>query len=212
MYCSKCGKELGDESLFCAFCGSRTQRKNTDGYPQQNECDRMANERANTESKATMLVSNSEKKYVPYRKATSGQSKRGMKWYYFLIYFALIVGPIIDIYSGMLLLGEEKILYASVIIAVAVYGLFVRSQLAGYKFNAPARLTAYYLLSSGLSFVVSIEDSIELEQSYGWIMEMAGEDLTGYIVLALGVMVASTLVMVHCNHVYFEKRHELFLN
>ena len=165
-----------------------------------------------TASKLTVVAWSSENTYVPCQhQATSRQYERGMKWYYFLIYFALIVGPIISVYSGVLLLDEEEILTGLLTVALAAYGLFVRFQLAGYKFNAPAHLIAYYSLNLGLSVIETIAEYIEAKKQYDWIMEMAGKDMASYVVLTLVVMAASSFTVILCNRVYFKKRDHLFL-
>ena len=143
-----------------------------------------------------------------------------MKWHKFLIYFSLWVSALVTLsaagqfFSGSHYNGLADAVYAKygsslktldllmgmASIFLAVWAIYTRFQLAGYKSVAPAKLMLLYAISlivsvlymifacsiSGLSFSALLEDSV-------------------------GTLIGNGLMM-FINKVYYDKRSVLFVN
>ncbi len=143
-----------------------------------------------------------------------------MKWHKFLIYFSLWVSALVTLsaagqfFSGSHYNGLADAVYAKygsslktldllmgmASIFLAVWAIYTRFQLAGYKSGAPAKLMLLYAISlivsvlymifacsiSGLSFSALLEDSV-------------------------GTLIGNGLMM-FINKVYYDKRSVLFVN
>ena len=76
MFCTKCGKEITDGQRFCPGCGAENKNVSQQTYGSMNT--------SNTFDVSTV------------------QNVLPMKWYKFLIYFALIAGAIYEVFNGAL--------------------------------------------------------------------------------------------------------------
>ena len=145
----------------------------------------------------------------------------GMKWYKFLIYFALFAGAFVNfIYginyiSGGIYVVETNglitadtiyklygvglqvvdILYGLFLLALAVFGLVLRNQLAKYKPDAPHFVRIFYSISAGAPFLYSIIVALITLQSLG---------IEAMLSLIVG------LIFTLWNVEYFKKRAHLF--
>ena len=142
-----------------------------------------------------------------------------MKWFKFLIYFGLFVGAIANAAFGVLYLtgfiydissGEEgvhelvyaffsnlktvDVVFGVLFIALAVFGIYTRFRLAGYKKNGPACLIATYAASAIISFAYMLIVCIILG-------DFSDSDF-GSIV--------TSIAMIVLNYIYFKKRKSLF--
>lgn len=154
-----------------------------------------------------------------------------MKWYKFLIYVVLILGPIIDLYNGiMAVTGNMKVAgtYQTVTIseiypiipeyevlvifmgvvcfAIIPFALYVRSRLVHYRRNALAMLIAYYAVNFAFTLITAIWTFIIIS---GYIT-MTGEYAVDFFIETLAGSIISTAIMIPLNIVYFNKRRELF--
>ena len=144
-----------------------------------------------------------------------------MKWYKFLIFFALWAGAILNVLSGISQLtgmtyaavgvtardvyayyGEGlhvlDIVMGVAMIGLAVFSIIVRFQLAGYKKQSPKMLLVLY----GVSLVVSILYSI-IAGAITHVNMVDSSTISSLVVSA---------VMIVVNYVYFKKRAHLFCN
>ena len=186
-FCGSCGAPLPDENLkFCPRCGA-----STDGE---------------TPTPQNSIPVIEEVKYP-------------MKWFKFLIYFGLFVGAIANAAFGVLYLtgfiydissGEEgvhelvyaffsnlktvDVVFGVLFIALAVFGIYTRFRLAGYKKNGPACLIATYAASAIISFAYMLIVCIILG-------DFSDSDF-GSIV--------TSIAMIVLNYIYFKKRKSLF--
>lgn len=202
MYCGKCGHEF-EGGRFCPVCGC----ENADNGAAQNE-------EASANSFATQ--------YQP----AANVSMYPMKWYKFLIYFALWAGAVGNVYSaytfftGMIYGGEyeAKLVYSvfpslktldmfSGIFCVAaiILGLLAWNGLRQYKAIGPKLVVALYFASAAFNLIYIIA-------IYAILGEMANAaDLGSAMGASIGAIV-SGVIMGIANYVYFQKRSSLFVN
>lgn len=142
-----------------------------------------------------------------------------MKWYNFLIRFALWVYAAVNIVYGFLyiaggsqpeemlasfpILSTIDLFYGVLTLGMGVLALVTRFALAGYKKNAPALIVGFHtyglVISLGYNALVlnitsSVYDPVDLI-------------ITG---MSVGVSVIINATLIGCNYVYFKKRKRLF--
>ena len=153
-----------------------------------------------------------------------------MKWFKFLIYFALFAAAIIAVYNGVQLLTgshygsqDEKTLVYSVFeimktvdlavgllyLGSAVYAIVTRFALSGYKSIGPKLLFGQYALNTAINLIYVIAVSSVLNNVSDVInVSSYTSQLTrqaiGQVILAV--------VMIIVNKVYFDKRKDMFVN
>ena len=143
-----------------------------------------------------------------------------MKWHKFLIYFSLWAGAVICALNGLQLLtgtvygpnNESEAVYVHfpalksvdmvfgvIMIAIAVFLIYTRFQLARFREGAPNKLTIAYLLQLaaflGYGIVIS------------GIVHMSFSDV---INSQTSASIVSSIVMIVVNRVYYNKRAHLF--
>lgn len=144
-----------------------------------------------------------------------------MKWYKFLIYFSLFFSAVINLISGILQItgmnynisGADAsavylyygsglkiidVLFGIFVIALAVYAIYVRFRLAGFRQNGP---TSYYILLAA--------NAIGSTLYY-----IAASFVTGIMMFDSSTIttLVSSIAMLALNVVYFNKRSQLFVN
>ena len=145
--------------------------------------------------------------------------QRPMKWYKFMIYFALFAGAVLNLINGFryltgsIYMGSQAAVYSSFpnlktlditmglgLIALAVLVFVTRNALAKFKSSGPKLLTATYIVNIALSvlyYAVSMS-----------ILAISGASgITDLISSCAG-----TLVMLIVNRVYFKNRRYMFVN
>ncbi len=199
MYCTKCGNEISNGQRFCSNCGAES-KGGSDLF-----------------SGTTLNTSNTfDVSAIP--------NTMPMKWYKFLIYFALIAGAILNFGNGILMLtggiysvqtgGQATadlvysmygmslktvdMFYGIVLLAAAVLAIMARNKLVNYKNDGPKFLYLVYGISMGIVLIYNI--------------------LVGMIT-GMGAINATTItqlvtqgVLIYANIVYFNKRLHLFVN
>ena len=199
MYCTKCGKEISDNQRFCTNCGAESK----------NGSDLFQGTTSNSSN--TFDIS-------------EGTTSMPMKWYKFLIYFALIAGAVLNLANGVMMvtggiysvqtggqatadliysmygmsLKMVDMFYGIVLFAIAVLAIMARNKLANYKNDGPKFLYLVYGISLGVVLVYNI--------------------LVGAIT-GVGIFNVTTVtqlviqgIMIYSNIVYFNKRLHLFVN
>jgi len=91
--------------------------------------------------------------------------------------------------------------YGFVLIIIAVYCIYVRMQLAGYKIGAPGKLVGFYAFS-GVAGIIYQLIVISITSSRIGTASSIGSSIFGSVV--------GTLIMVFANKSYFDKRAHLF--
>lgn len=151
----------------------------------------------------------------------------GMKWYKFLIYFSLFASAFLNFVNGILYISGmiydiagsapgfdsmSQAVYAAypslriadlitgvLYIAVGIFSLVVRSQLAKFKKPAPNSLLVLYAAVLVITVVYTVFVSA----------------VTGVGILSDPTLISNivtSLAMILLNHIYFKKRKHLFVN
>lgn len=184
MFCNQCGTQVEDGIKFCPKCGAGVAA----AAPQE----------------------------APVAVAT----QLPMKWYKFVIFFALFASAVVNVVNGFKLLtgavyGDSAALVYAVfgdlkgldtiigigMLALAAYAIFVRFQLTGYKKAGPKLLLGLYVadVALGLVYIIGINSILP---------EMVAKNVD---VSTLYVSVATSVVCIIANYIYFKKRADLFV-
>ena len=190
MKCMNCGWECVDTETVCPGCGAPLNAKPAAADPT----------------------------------VTAPIADRPMKWYKFLIYFGLFAGAVLNFVNlvrcvnGNVYGGKEmkEMVYAmlpfqqtvDVVFIICLAGLIAlaivaRFALAKYKKNGPFLLNALYIATAATNLINFILTKIS------WADMPYNAELDGASV-AISIIVA--VAMLGINHVYFQKRADLFIN
>ena len=196
MFCKNCGAAIEEGQTSCPVCG-------------------------------TAVPSESERS-VSAQYAYPPATALPMKWYKFLINFALFFSVVLNANSGVQLINGDQyrdgnvdmsgLVYSQfgalktvdvvagiVMIAFALFTLYVRSRLAGYCKNGPKMLLLLYILGFAYTVLYTAAVYITLA-SYGVSLNIVDFLLTGSVTVAVvdGVMFVINLE-------YFRNRKHLFV-
>lgn len=144
-----------------------------------------------------------------------------MKWFKFLIYFALFLGAFSNFMSGIGFItgsvyGSSKELVYEVyeglkpidtiagvaMIALAAFGIYTRIRLAGFYKNGPTMVLAMYAGAAALNLVYALAASSVIHST-----SSVKVDLTS---VYSSIIVSA--IMIFANRTYFAKRADLFVN
>lgn len=199
MFCKNCGAAIEEGQTSCPVCG-------------------------------TAVPSESERA-VSVQYAYPPATALPMKWYKFLINFMLFFSAALNAISGVqLIIGDQyrdgnvdmsglvysqfgalktvDVVYGIVLIAFALFTLYVRSRLAGYCKNGPKMLLLLYILGFAYTVLYTAAVYITLA-SYGVSLSIVDFLLTdGVTVLTTAV---ADGVMIVINLEYFRNRKHLFV-
>lgn len=199
MFCKNCGAAIEEGQTSCPVCG-------------------------------TAVPSESERS-VSAQYAYPPATALPMKWYKFLINFMLFFSAAINAISGVqLIIGDQyrdgnvdmsglvysqfgalktvDVVAGIVLIAFALFTLYVRSRLAGYCKNGPKMLLLLYILGFAYTVLYTAAVYITLA-SYGVSLNIVDFLLTdGATVLTTAV---EDGVMIVINLEYFRNRKHLFV-
>jgi len=196
MFCPYCGHHNSAEATFCEKCGKALNATN-----QQSS------------------LSYDQPAYVDPPVQTTVQ--HSMKWFKFLIYFALFAGAVINFSNGISMLtgsqynGQADLVYATfdglrtfdmifglLAMALAVFGIYTRFQLSGFRKNGPRVLVALYLAVAAYNVLYIIAAHAMLPETLVELTNFSG--VYGNL--------ASNVVMAFVNNSYLKKRADLFVN
>ena len=204
MFCSKCGQQIADNSAFCSNCGQAVAAPSTPAPSYEAPQTQAAPDYQSTHSPL-------EEKPMP------------MGWFKFLIYFALWAGAVLNLINAVSMLNgtmyggekEAKLVYAlfedmqtldticgAFLIVVAIFGVFTRFQLSGFKKNGPTCVTILYIgvIAFDLAYIIGCT-SILPEKV---VAEMNFSSMISSIAISAAFM--------FYNISYFKQRAHLFVN
>lgn len=214
MTCNNCGAQLQEGTAFCMNCGSAVEQANGTTASQ-----------VNTTSEYQYGQDNGSYTYsqMPNQMAASAYP---MKWYKFLIYAGLFLSALVNLKNAFDCMtgahyGSEKAataVYAFfrsmktvdmavgvLSIGIALFAIFVRFQLAGFKTHAPKLLIVMYALVIVVNVVY-----------YAGVLYALGDDIamvdTAEFTSTLVGSIFGSVVMISVNNTYFQKRKSLFVN
>lgn len=215
MYCEKCGARVPDDLEFCSSCGARLLFRLKPSTAQ--------NQGYNQQQSQSTYQSNYQQEF-----ASSDPADYKMKWFKLLIYFSLFASAIFNcfnawryltgsvyeslgdiyelygsnagaavyyVYPG---LKAADVVYGIAVIAIAVFSVYTRFQLSGYKKNGPMCLLVLYAFNAIVAVVYVLAGSA-----------IIGQNCMDASTIAT---VASSVVMILANRTYFNKRKSLFVN
>jgi len=144
-----------------------------------------------------------------------------MKWFKFLIYFALWFGAVINIISAISYMsggqyaGQAGRVYAMYpamrvvdialgvfTLALGIFGIVVRFRLAKFRKNAPSMLITLYLLSLIPSLLYPVATTLVTGIS----------TFDAQVISQMVGQVIGVVIVVICTKIYFKKRAYLFVN
>lgn len=205
MFCTSCGAENENNALFCTNCGAKLTQSAAPAATPVDE---------------TPAVTPAEPVFAGNSAVTpevSTVSERGLKWAYFLGYFALWLGVLINAVSGFKAMsgseyGEYKdlvygmygglkavdVLYGILLLAFAALGVVSALSIIKLQKRAIKLVPFMYLIGGIIAVVYVILVSIIIGSSA----------FSGQILLVMVVDVA----MFFINKTYFENRNNIFVN
>lgn len=204
-YCTNCRQEIIDDNRnFCPQCGAELPKVINSGTNNMGDFGDLLNKQDNMELNAQFP----------------------MKWYKFLIYFALffsafisfvtgiiyITGSIYNIQTGGQVTGEMvyyfyssmkpvDVCYGLALLATAVFSIVTRMQLAKFKRTGPMCVYILYIAGVVISCMYAVGVSTAMQVDLG---EVFSSNMI--------VSIVTSVVMVILNYIYFSKRQALFCN
>jgi hypothetical protein len=202
MYCQHCGSNLDENSAFCPNCGASVQQNatQTSNFTQTQQ-------------------------YPPqsYGRPPVNTIQHSMKWFNFLIYFALFASAVLNLFNGIAVFtgshygtnGKADFFYGIVsdlktldtfmglaTIALAVFAIYTRFRLSGYRKNGPSMITLLYILTSAVNLIYIIG-------LYAILPEYIVSELDPYSYI---IQIIVSAVMIFVNYTYFKKRKKMFVH
>lgn len=218
MFCNKCGNALDNNAMFCDKCGQPT------GIQQQQQ---PAYQQPTYQQPAYQQPTYQQPGYQDpaypqpgYYNPVPQQPPMPMGWYKFLIYFSLFAGAVMNLITGIMMLsgshyGENSALVYAMIgdlkefdsvmgivaIGLAVFGIFTRFQLSGYKKSGPMMVMILYIAVAvyNAAYVIGLQNILP-------------SLVSGYVDFTSSYSsIASSIVFAIVNYIYFKKRAHLFV-
>ena len=154
---------------------------------------------------------------------SSYQPDLPMRWHGFLIYFSLWAGAVSVVVSAFRLftgmdytqgglsldyvygmypsLRTISMLFGAIFLALAIFTIYTRFQLAGLKSGAPGKLTVVYILNIVLTLFYAMAVAGALGIS---LTELLDSSFVGQVI--------GSVVMIIVNGIYYSKRSHMFVN
>lgn len=229
MNCSKCGQELYEGMSFCDNCGQPVPQR-----PRQQPYSPNQQPYASTQQPYSQQpYASTQQPYTPVQQSNAPAwqpvmevpqepvQEMPMKWFKFLIYFALFAGAVMNVINGFSLLtgtayeGNADAVYrvfpdlkavdmlcGVLSLGLAAFGIFTRFQLSGYRRQGPTMLLISYVavFIYDLVYIFGVRAAIP-----AYAIDMI--DFT-----PMYSNIAVSVVMVFVNYSYFKKRSHLFVN
>lgn len=210
-FCSKCGTQIESaDQQFCTNCGTKVEKQVETSAPAVNNAP--VYEQQPVQNQYTAPASN------PI-------AQHPMKWFKFLIYFALFFGAFINFVFGFnyitggiyfsqsngqvtaeMVYGTYgaglkvlDVIQGILMIAIAAFGVYTRFRLSKYRANAPLCVYILYGAGAGLTLLYSIA-----------LLAVTG--LNQLITVSNITSLVVTVGFILLNYAYFTKRKDLFVN
>lgn len=198
MFCKNCGNQVDDNAAFCPNCGTvlNNQQPATAAHAQSPLEDNNSN--------------------------LQSQGELSMKWYRFLINFALFASAFLNLANSIMCFtgsqyGEGKDLVylvldglktVDILMGIACLGLvaldiYTRFRLAKYCKNGPKILTINYSVTTAVSLLYLIAVMIIVSD-----IADPGEIISSSNIASI----VTSIVMIFVNRAYFNKRRHMFVN
>ncbi|WP_044937241.1 zinc ribbon domain-containing protein [Pseudobutyrivibrio sp. LB2011] len=206
MFCSSCGTQLEEGTLFCPNCGNPVAQANDTAQTQAEASAAQASAPVNPAPQ----FDGSTQYYTP-------QPVLGLKWAHFLGYFALWAGAVLNLASGIQfvtgliyngdasfiydyfpVLQVLNILYGVCLLGTVALNVFAALSIIKCKKQTGLLVCLVYAVQAGLSIVYVAASSIIL-------FSFAGD-------ASIIVSVVVSIVMIFVNHTYFNNRRDVYVN
>ncbi len=225
MYCPQCGRKNDDGSAYCYACGSPLPKPETEPAikPEQEPAGRPKPETTAGPTPETTAGSMPETAAGTEQEPADGKQpapSTQLKWWKFLVYFALFLSAILNLTSGILIMcgmqyGEGAsllyavyrnmkaldIIYGLSMMALAGFAILTRQHLYRFKKDGPKMLLVLYGASLILTILYPLLASVIIRRSPAYAF-------TGKFLLQLCL----SIVMIVVNKIYFDRRASLFVN
>lgn len=227
MFCKYCGHQIADGSLFCPGCGNQlNSAQETPPQAGASSYQQTPPSQPGSYPNYTPTTPPPAGGYRPnggYQNPNSFSTFNGypMKWYKFLIYFALFASCVGGVISGILFMagkayGEESELFylffsqmrtidllsGVVMVVMGVLAIFVRQKLVQFRKDAPSYFLIFLSINTAHSAVRLILTAA-----------LAGDVFFSSSLAASYVLgLALSVLMIALNNTYFKKRASLFVN
>lgn len=232
MYCQKCGAQLPEGSAFCPSCGASANEQQPVYQPRQPSAQPQqpfyaqqgsAPNAQPTYSQPAYSQNAYQPTYQPSYSQNAAAPALPMRWFKFLIYFALFASALLNLVNGIKSItgaqyGDEKelvyaffeslkaidVIMGILCIGLAAFTVYVRFRLAAYKADGPKLLIIMYIAVLAIDILYLIAVAFAISKSGVGI----GDLLSGSVI---GTLIGS-VVMLIVNKIYFDKRKALFVN
>ena len=190
--CSHCGAEIDEKNKFCPHCGAQCE---------------------NTQEAESQVYQSSEN--IP----ESRINPYPMRWHNFQMVM-MIIGSILTVINGISIMSGTEytrqglvassvyssypglkscdMFYGVVVIALGVFQFIVRNRLKQFRRNGPSSLRIMYILAIGAHLIYLV-----------WASSATSINLFNSSNLG---SIASSVILMIINSVYYSKRSELFIN
>ncbi len=221
-YCPNCRNKIENPNKrFCPYCGAQQSVNTNQGNGYEGNVGQNMSQNQGYGMDMGQNQSN-----IP---GATFKQERPMKWYKFLIYFALFAGALVNFSSGFSTITGQvysiesggtisaddvyavfdglqtlDMIYGLVGIAMAVYAIFVRFALAGFKKYAPNMIVAYYAIGTVSSFLYNLIGSNIIKEGTNGLIDVSDS--------GIGISLAIGALMTSLNSAYFAKRKDMFQN
>jgi len=220
MKCPNCGAHIDEADHFCSACGeSITEEEKKKQRERQRE-------RKKSQQDETPPIDFSIFGTPPPGAGFGAPPPMGgipMRWYTFLINFALFAGAILnmvnafmyfsglayvnikgeiitsEMYKAYPVLQPVDIVYGVLLLGVAVFAVFTRFSLSRLKKEAPTMVLVYFGVSAGVNLVYQLVGNL-----------IAGQFGDRFVLVSFILSFLIEVIFIILNHTYFTKRKHLF--
>ncbi len=208
MTCKKCGADLFDSAAICPVCGTMVngtidKKEKKQKIKRDNKSHRNAHNSSTQSSEQIFLHDNINAN----NNRTTGSyaapiGAYPMKWYKFLIYFALWAGAITSLSNAgnmMMIFGDDNpigVIFMIGHLIAAVVSVIARFRLAKFRRNGPSMLILVYVINIILNIALTV--FINSMSYYGSV----STNLAPYMIW--------NIILIIANKKYFRRRAAMF--